>query len=149
MKTKRRDFLKTTGIVTMGSIISPGILRASSLYNPAPAAGIGIQTFTLRSFMGSDIKAAFKKLAEIGFKNIETASYQVPYYGYKPRELKTMIEDLGMKWIGNHVPGLPFSKLMVPPKNATPEQIKMMEDMKKKMEPSISNLRLQTPILQE
>jgi sugar phosphate isomerase/epimerase len=141
MGTNRRDFLKTTGIVTLGSIITPEVLRAGSFYKKTKMPGIGIQTFTLSSFMGKDVKATFKKLSEIGFKNLETASYEIPYYGYKPRDLKAMIEDLGMKWIGNHVPGLPLSKLMVPPKNATPEQVKMMEDMRKKMaESPVANL---------
>jgi sugar phosphate isomerase/epimerase len=86
-------------------------------------AGIGIQTFTINNFMGADVNAAFKKLADIGFKNIETATYADDrYYGLRPKELKTIIDDLGMKWIGHHAMGVPITKLFKLPENPTEEQ---------------------------
>jgi sugar phosphate isomerase/epimerase len=136
--TNRRDFLRNTGAVALGSMLVPGILKGSEWYSLKSFPGIGIQTFTTNSFMGSNPKAVFQKLAEIGFRNIETASYQPgSIYGYKPAELKTVIEDLGMKWIGHHVLGVPMSRMFVLPDNATPEQKKMVEDMQKVAIPNL------------
>lgn len=107
MKTNRRDFVKTTGAVALGSMIVPGILKGSS-FGQAVNQEIGIQVYTTNRFMGTDVKAAFQKIAEIGFKNIEIASNNIgPYYGLKPLELKKLIEDLGMNWISQHVSGAP------------------------------------------
>jgi sugar phosphate isomerase/epimerase len=72
--------------------------------------------------MGTDVKAAFEKIASIGFKNIETASNMIgPYYGMTPRELRKLIEDLGMKWISQHVGGAPFRRPATTPQAAAPQ----------------------------
>jgi len=116
----RREFLKNTGALAVGSLLLPGILRGASL-EAKVTKGIGIQIYTLNSFMGKDPKATFARLAEIGFKNIETAFSPLgAYYGFKPKELKTIINDLGMKWVSHHVMGAPFGR---PPAQAgTPSQ---------------------------
>lgn len=99
--------------MAIGSIVVPDILKGASLFRSLlPVYEIGIQTYTTGSFMGSDPIAMFQELANIGFKNIETATYTNPYYGYTPKELRTIIEDLGMKWIGHHVLGVPINLLM-------------------------------------
>lgn len=41
MKTNRRDFVKTTGAVALGSILAPSILKGSS-FGLAAAPAIGI-----------------------------------------------------------------------------------------------------------
>jgi sugar phosphate isomerase/epimerase len=120
MKT-RREFLRTTGAAAVGAIVLPEMLTLTSCKESM--AGIGIQTFTINNFMGTDIKAAFKKLADIGFKNIETATYtDDTYYGLRPKELKVIIENLGMKWIGHHAMGAPITRLFKLPENPTEEQ---------------------------
>ncbi len=120
MKT-RREFLRTTGAAAVGAIVLPEMLTLTSCKESM--AGIGIQTFTINNFMGTDIRAAFKKLADIGFKNIETATYtDDTYYGLRPKELKVIIENLGMKWIGHHAMGAPITRLFKLPENPTEEQ---------------------------
>jgi sugar phosphate isomerase/epimerase len=119
--TSRRDFLRNTGAIAISSMLVPGMLKGASLPGRAKSAGIGIQVYTTNSFMGKDPKITFQKLADIGFKNIETAFNPIgPYYGMKPKDLKTMIEGMGMKWISHHVMGAPFRTPPPPPKDATP-----------------------------
>jgi sugar phosphate isomerase/epimerase len=128
--TSRRDFLKNTGAIALGSLLVPDMMKGmpSKSKNEIPA--IGIQTFTINNFMGKDVKAAFKKLADIGFKNIETATYgDDTYYGYRPKDLKAIIDDLGMKWIGHHAIGVPITTLFALPENPTDEQKKQHEMM--------------------
>lgn len=128
--TSRREFLRNTGAMALGSMLIPDFVKGASFKKAKPLAGIGIQTFTINAFMGKDVKAAFKKLAETGYKNIETATYaDDTYYGYRPKELKAIIDDLGMKWIGHHAMGVPISALFALPENPTDEQKKQFEMM--------------------
>ncbi len=118
--TSRREFLRNTGAIAMSSILVPGMLKGASSVGRAKSKDIGIQVYTTNSFMGKDPKVTFQKLADIGFKNIETAFNPIgPYYGMKPRELKAMIEGMGMKWISHHVMGAPFRTPPPPPKEGT------------------------------
>jgi sugar phosphate isomerase/epimerase len=128
--TSRREFLRNTGAMALGSLLVPDLLKGASPKGKNSVTGIGIQTFTLNAFMGNDVKVTFKKLADIGFKNIETATYtDETYYSYRPKELKAIIDDLGMKWIGHHVMGVPITSLFALPENPTDEQKKQYEMM--------------------
>jgi sugar phosphate isomerase/epimerase len=135
----RREFLRNAGALAVGSLFVPGMLRGRSLEARA-AKGIGIQIYTLNSFMGTDPKATFAKLADIGFKNIETAFSPLgAYYGFKPKELKTIIEDLGMKWVSHHVMGAPFGR---PPAQAgTPTQSQPAQQPARPAMPAMATLR--------
>ncbi len=102
----RRKFLKNTGAMAAGSIILPSVANASLSKLLPGNQPIGIQMFTCTNFMGDDTKAFLAELAKIGFKEIETAGGGGGmYYGQKPKDLKMMIEDLGMKWIAHHSAG--------------------------------------------
>jgi len=135
--TSRREFLRNTGAIAMSTILVPGMLKGASLPGRAKSTGIGIQVYTTNSFMGKDPRATFQKLADIGFKNIETAFSPIgPYYGMKPKDLKSMIEGMGMKWISHHVSGAPFRTPPPPAKDATPPPAN-----KPAPRPAMANLR--------
>lgn len=128
--TNRREFLRLSGAAALGSIIAPDILADTTLKKKRAFARPGIQTFTLNSFMGKDPKVTFKKLAEIGFRNIETATYiDDKYYGMRPGELKKLLNDLGLSWIGHHAMGVPINAMFTLPENPTDEQKKQWEMM--------------------
>lgn len=94
--------------MALGTLMIPEWARATA-FGKGATNPIGIQMFTVLKLMGDDVKGTFKKIADIGFKDVETAfSPKGYYYGLKPKELKTMIEDLGMKWRSHHVMGAPF-----------------------------------------
>jgi sugar phosphate isomerase/epimerase len=139
--TTRRNFLKQSGTAALGAIFFKDILKGT--HSPAilKLPEIGIQTFTLNNMMNVDPAGTLKQLADIGFRNIEIASYSKgSFYGYKPGELKKIIDDLGMKWVGCHVMGLPFNQMMPSPANPTPEQKKQLEQIKKMISPDLLNL---------
>lgn len=82
-----------------------GILNASPYKN-----NIGIQLYTLSDLMVADAQGTLKKVAEIGYKQLESAgSAKGSYYGYKPKEFATVAKDLSMHWRSNHVSGAPFN----------------------------------------
>ncbi len=98
MKT-RRDFLKVSGTVAVGSLIWPHLAKANNKVN-----NIGIQLYTVRKEMLSDAVGTLKQLAKIGYKELESArSEKGNYYGLKPAEIKKITKDLGMNLRSGHV----------------------------------------------
>jgi sugar phosphate isomerase/epimerase len=53
--------------------------------------------------MKADPLGTLKKLAAIGYKNVEHANYiERKFYGYQPAEFKKILDDLGMKMPSGH-----------------------------------------------
>ncbi len=59
----------------------------------------GLQLYSLRDDTKKDHISTIKKLAEMGYKNVEFAGY----YGMSGNEMKTLLDDLGIKGISSHV----------------------------------------------
>ncbi len=95
----RRDFLKQTGTLTLGSVfLSSFDLYGKKINNP------GIQLYTVRKEMMEDAAGTLKKLAALGIKQIESAgSEKGYYYGLKPGEMKKICAGLGMTLRSGHV----------------------------------------------
>ncbi len=97
----RRNFLKTTGALVVGSYLIPDTARAASRKS---AREIGLQLYTVRNEMLQDNVGTLKKIAGIGYKEIESASSEKGYYyGFKPAEMKKICTDLGMTLRSGHV----------------------------------------------
>ncbi len=97
MKT-RRDFLKTSGSLTLGSVLF------SHFRLPAEFENIGIQLYTFRKEMQEDAIGTLRKIASLGIKQIESArSEKGNYYGLSPKEMKKVCADLGMTLRSGHV----------------------------------------------
>src|SRR5215207_4121467 len=98
---KRRNFLKTAGLLTAGSILLPRIVKANS---SAKIKNVGIQLYSVRKEMLADAVGTLKQLAKIGYKELESArSEKGNYYGLKPTEIKKIVTDLGMTLRSGHV----------------------------------------------
>lgn len=103
----RRNFLKQAGLLLAGSTVYP--FRSQAKEHTLAAKPIGIQLFTVFEPMNKDPQGTLKQIAAIGYKEIESAfSSRGGYYGYKPKEFKALVEDLGMKWRSHHAVGAPF-----------------------------------------
>lgn len=73
---------------------------------------VGLQTYTLNFLFNAkdaNTAAVLKQIAAIGVKELETATGTPEglYYGHKPAVFARMVNDHGLKWIGNHYQGLP------------------------------------------
>jgi len=102
----RRDFLKNAGALLAGGLALPYLAEANGVVAARP---VGIQLFTLFQQMNADPLATLKQVAAVGYKEIESAfSLRGGYYGYKPREFKKIVEDLGMTWRAHHALGAPI-----------------------------------------
>ncbi len=61
---------------------------------------ISLQLYTVREHTARDMPATLRRLAEIGYTAVEFAGYG----GLPPRDLRTLLDDLGLRASGAHVP---------------------------------------------
>ncbi len=103
----RRDFLKNSGTFALGSLLLPQARGFEGL--PKKLHPIGLQLYTLSSIIENDLPGTLKKVAAIGYQEIESAfGRKSGYYGVRPKEFAAMIKDHGMSWKSHHVGGAPF-----------------------------------------
>ena len=95
----RRKFLGNAGAIALGTAMLPSCkLPAGNVKNP------GIQLYSFRNEMMADAVGTLKKIATLGFKQIEIArSSKGHYYGLQPKEMKKICNDLGMTLRSGHV----------------------------------------------
>lgn len=103
----RRDFIKTSSAFAFGSLVLPNMDLNAFPTETIPAPGI--QLFTFFNIIDDDVEGTLKKIAELGYKNIESAfSKKEGYYGLKPKEFASLLKNMGMSWKAHHVLGAPF-----------------------------------------
>ena len=108
--TNRRKFLQQSGTFALAGLLLPRLSRADNFFENKASMPIGLQLYTLGDLMTTDPKGTLKKLAEIGYKEVESAGSQKGnYYGFKPKEFAAMVKDAGLHWRSAHVGGAPFS----------------------------------------
>jgi sugar phosphate isomerase/epimerase len=65
----------------------------------------GMTLYTVRDAMKTDPKGVLKKVADIGYKNIEATSYENrKFYGMAPAEFKAYLESLKLVPLSTHQP---------------------------------------------
>ena len=110
MKTKqsRRDFLRMSVAGALGAMAVTQV-SCKTGNRPAPSAadavstGIGLQLYTIRDAMAADVPGSLKRVADMGYKYLELASYaDGKFYGFEPAEFKKIVSDLGMAIISSH-----------------------------------------------
>src|SRR6476469_2479387 len=140
--TTRRKFLQQSGTFTLASLLLTRPVSAG-LFSKAKWP-IGLQLYTLGDLMTKDAKGTLQKLAEIGYKELESAGSQKGnFYGYKPKEFAAMVKDLGMHWRSAHVGGAPFTMEQVMKMAKTAEDSARMQKMAERFKnmPKMLNLK--------
>ena len=132
----RRKFLQNTGALAVGSLAVASSSSASPFFNTAIAPILaGIQLYTVTSKIEADLDGTLKKIAEIGYKELESAfTRKGGYYGLKPKEFAAKAKEFGMIWRAHHCGGAPFRM----PAGATPP---VGPDGKPLVFPPMKNLR--------
>ena len=107
---KRRQFL-TKGTIGMASV---GLLSQvpQSLFATTPIKSvtvpIGFQSYVLRKDIGLNLDGTLKKMVDYGYEYVEMCSPSgymndfAPLAKYSGKELKSRIEDTGIKCMGSH-----------------------------------------------
>lgn len=139
----RRTFIKQSGAFALASVAFGTMPEFDFLgkkhYVP------GVQLYTLMSVIDQDTKGSLKKLADLGYKNIESAfSRQGGFYGKTAPEFSAMLKELGLTWRSHHVIGAPFK---LPPgtkmptdENGNPIKIPPMKNLKENMQELVDGL---------
>ena len=102
----RRDFIRNSSGFIAGSLAMSALpLSFFAPTYPPP----GIQLFTFFNLIDDDVEGTMKRIASIGYVEIESAfSKKGGYYGMKPKEFAAMLKNLGLNWKSHHVLGAPF-----------------------------------------
>lgn len=105
----RREFLKNASLLVAGGLLAHNF---SSCAQKAEASkNIGLQLYSLRDYVKDNgIQKTLELVSKMGYKNLEAAGYDNgKLYGVAPKELKKMIDDLGMRMTSSHT-GQAFTK---------------------------------------
>ena len=94
----RRKFIQTSSIAAAGLLTLPSFMEAAKKKSP-----IGLQLYTLRDVIKSDVKGILTSVAAMGYTEVET-------YGYKEGKLFDMpvaefgsfMKSIGMKTVSGH-----------------------------------------------
>lgn len=98
----RRTFLRQTACSVAGGLGGAVALNALDMTNAFAAAKIGkigVQLYTVRNEMAKDFDGSLRKIAEIGYKQVEFAGY----YNRTPEQIKTLLGQLGLEAPSVHV----------------------------------------------
>ncbi|MES2519692.1 MAG: sugar phosphate isomerase/epimerase family protein [Bacteroidota bacterium] len=99
-KNTRRSFLQASALAG-AALLLPDSLWANT---KSKEKHIGLQLYSVRDEMKKDPLATLKKVAEMGYKNVEHANYvEHKFYGYQPAEFRKIIDDLGLSMRSGHV----------------------------------------------
>ncbi len=105
---KRKQFIQSTGATIFGSMLLGN--RSLDIFSGVSKEhALGLQLFTFFNEIDNDVQGTLKKIAAVGYKEIESAfSKKGGYYGMKPKEFASYLKDIGMSWKSHHVLGAPF-----------------------------------------
>jgi hypothetical protein len=111
----RRKFLKSSAAAAIGGLV---LSKGASTFLFEEQHAIGLQLYTLFNVIDDDVAGNLKKVAAIGYREIESAfSKKGGFYGMKPKEFASLVKDLGLSWQSHHVLGAP---LKLPPGKQLP-----------------------------
>ncbi len=96
--TTRRKFLAQAGLASAGLLVAPQLLNA------AATGKVGIQLYSLRELLPKDVKGVMAKVAQAGFKEIETFGYdkKTGYWGLTPKEFSQLLKSHGLTSPSGH-----------------------------------------------
>jgi sugar phosphate isomerase/epimerase len=120
---KRRDFLRNTAL-TAASVAVAGPAFSKMTFGTNAMRPIGIQLFTLFGALEQDVPGNLKKIADLGYSELESAFSTKPgFYGMSAQEFSKLAKDLGLAWKSHHVLGTPF---VLPPGAKVPAGLENM-----------------------
>ncbi|UOQ68659.1 sugar phosphate isomerase/epimerase family protein [Hymenobacter volaticus] len=96
---KRRSFLKQAGLLSAVSLVAP-----SSLLAAPSSLKLGLQLYTLRDYIGKDVKGVLAKVAKAGYQEVETYGYSKEngFWGLSPSEFKAVLTANGLTTSSGH-----------------------------------------------
>lgn len=96
----RRNFIKNAGLAAAGVVLLPSFADAI-----APAKRkVGIQLYSLRAQIPTDVKGVIEKIARTGYKEVETYGFSAAngYWGMDPKSFKSLLNANGLTSPSGH-----------------------------------------------
>ena len=88
--TTRRELLKQMAWVTAGSFL----MKDALAFNDVKNKKVGVQLYTIREAIGKDPKGSLKKIADLGFGEVENFGYNGKFFGMDANAYKTFLLNL-------------------------------------------------------
>lgn len=80
---------------------APGaVTEAQQEVQPRELAKIGLQLYTLRAELGEDFEGTLRKVAELGYEEVEFDGL----FGNDPLEVKALLDEIGLDPVSYHAP---------------------------------------------
>ncbi|MCE7069892.1 MULTISPECIES: sugar phosphate isomerase/epimerase [unclassified Dyadobacter] len=96
-KISRKSFMKASAFMLAAPMLSKFDLTAKA------SSKIGLQLYTLRTDLAKDLEGTLKKVAAIGYKEVELFGYNDgKFFGKTPKEFKAILDGLGLNPVSGH-----------------------------------------------
>jgi sugar phosphate isomerase/epimerase len=103
---KRRIFLTNTALATAGAAVLSNFSCASKTMSTTGGAStkeVGLQLYSLRDVINTDVKGIVKNLADWGYKKFETYGYNNgQLFGMPSKEFASYCKGLGVQVMSGH-----------------------------------------------
>ena len=98
-EVSRRNFLRRSALGTAGLTVVAGFARfaEAAVGRKIP---VGVQLYSVRGQCAKDLPGTLAAIAKSGYKGVEFAGY----HGRSAKELRKMLDDLGLVACGTHTP---------------------------------------------
>ncbi|KQR68178.1 sugar phosphate isomerase/epimerase [Pedobacter sp. Leaf176] len=101
----RRTFIKQAGLAAGAALLIP------SFAFDKVTKKVGLQLYSLRKELPTDVTGVIEKVAQAGFKEVETYGFaNGKFWGLTPKEFKNLLKDNGLKAPSGHYGMDEFSK---------------------------------------
>jgi sugar phosphate isomerase/epimerase len=96
--TTRRKFLAQAGLISAGIMAAPGLLSAK------PNNVVGLQLYSLRDQLPTDVKGCIEKVAAAGYKLVETFGYskEPGFWGMDAKAFSNLLKANGLSTPSGH-----------------------------------------------
>ncbi len=100
---KRRNFLRNSALFSLSGLIAGNTFSQDEKRKEALIGPIGIQLYTVRDDMQKNPIETIRKIAGIGYKDVECAGYtERKFYGMSKKEFKKLLMDNGLTMKSGH-----------------------------------------------
>lgn len=96
----RRTFIKQSSILAASIALAPSLARSMDKAKHV----VGLQLYSLRDLIPKDVKGIIAKVAEIGYKEVETYGYSLKdkFWGLDAKAFDTLLKQHGLKAPSGH-----------------------------------------------
>jgi sugar phosphate isomerase/epimerase len=95
----RRTFLATLGVAALGIANRDALADGVLLAPKRKLKKVGLQLYTVRDLMKADLPGTLRKVAQVGYKEVEFAGY----FGRSPAQIKALLKQNGLTSPSSHI----------------------------------------------